>query len=484
MRPILWTPILWILLAALAYGDDRIGPSGIGGTLVVGTSESTKSHFTKLIAKSKAKTLIVSANEPLPATLKEWQAAEEIHIGWTTPETAAEKLNDATAAWLDGIPLQKHDKLTSALRSLMQRGGIVGVAGKQPIDDILPGGWIEFGELNDDRFAKRLAKTPGRFGIRLTDDAVLIVRDREIKAPEGVVSLGLAASEHRPTKIESVTKKGEADLNQWRRAALARTAAPYPPAKADVPEVKKGTLIIIGGGGMPKGGLQRFIELAGGPEAPIVVLPTSMPDPLPKTGGDGFLRKAGAKNVAVINARERKDVEDPANLELLRKARGIWFGGGRQWRFVDAYEGTKAYPLIHDVLARGGVIAGSSAGATIQGDYLARGSPLGPNIMMAEGYERAFGFLPGVAIDQHFAQRKRFGDMSALMKTYPQFLGIGLDEATAIIVTGHTAEVIGPGEVHFYDTTKKRELGAADYDSYKAGTRYDLKARHPISVGE
>ncbi len=54
--------------------------------------------------------------------------------------------------------------------------------------------------------------------------------------------------------------------------------------------------------------------------------------------------------------------------------------------------------------------------------------------MMCEGYERGFCFLPGVAIDQHFAQRKRFGDMTELMKAYPQYLGIGLDEATAIVV--------------------------------------------------
>ncbi len=97
------------------------------------------------------------------------------------------------------------------------------------------------------------------------------------------------------------------------------------------------------------------------------------------------------------------------------------------------------------MLRRGGVIGGSSAGATIQGDYLCRGSPLNNTDMICEGYERGLGFLPGVAIDQHFAQRKRFADMTALVKTYPQLLGIGIDESTAIVVQGSVAEVMGAG---------------------------------------
>src|SRR6185503_20085131 len=124
--------------------------------------------------------------------------------------------------------------------------------------------------------------------------------------------------------------------------------------------------------------------------------------------------------------------------------------------------GTKLPALFRDVLARGGVIGGSSAGATIQGDYLIRGAPAGPNIMMCEGYERALGFLPGVAIDQHFSARNRFKDMSAFMARYPQFLGIGLDESTAIVVHGSTAEVLGKGKVHFYDGSVTRKEGEKD----------------------
>src|SRR5207249_3489975 len=139
-----------------------------------------------------------------------------------------------------------------------------------------------------------------------------------------------------------------------------------------------------------------FVELGGGADGTFVVLPISNPDPLPANSGAGFLRQNGAKNVVVLAGRELKDIEDPKNVAILKKATGVWFGGGRQWRFVDAYEGTLAHELFRDVLRRGGVIGGSSAGATIQGDYLVRGAPAGPQIMMCEGYERALGFLPGV----------------------------------------------------------------------------------------
>jgi len=161
----------------------------------------------------------------------------------------------------------------------------------------------------------------------------------------------------------------------------------------------------------------------------------------------------------------------------LSKAGGIWFGGGRQWRFVDAYVDTKAYDALHGVLRRGGVIGGSSAGASIQGSFLARGDPRGNREIMAEGYEKGFGFLPGVAIDQHFAQRKRFPDMTRLVNRYPQLLGIGIDEATALVVKGHIAQVMGRSAVHFYDRRKPVVKGQPDYETAKPGQSFDFKTR-------
>ena len=154
-----------------------------------------------------------------------------------------------------------------------------------------------------------------------------------------------------------------------------------------------------------------------------------------------------------------------------------WPSGGRPWRFLDAYEGTKAVPLFFDVLKRGGAVGGSSAGASIQAEYLVRGSPLGNFEMMCEGYERGLGFLPGAAVDPHFSQRPRFDDRTALMKRHPQRLGIGIDETTAIVVAGYVAEVMGRNKVHFDDYRKPPEKGKPDYTALTAGQRYGLKGR-------
>jgi cyanophycinase len=186
--------------------------------------------------------------------------------------------------------------------------------------------------------------------------------------------------------------------------------------------------------------------------------------------------------VTILYGRTLAEVESKEFLDTLKEATGLWFDGGRQWRFVDCYEDTKALPLMFDVLKRGGVIGGTSAGATIQGDYLCRGGVFHNFDIRYEGYERGLGFLKGVAIDQHFTQRKRQSDMTQLMKIYPQYLGIGIDEATAIVVKGSIAEVIGKGKAHFYDAKRKVEKDQPDYEALSVGGRYDLKARKILTA--
>ncbi|MCA9073311.1 MAG: cyanophycinase, partial [Planctomycetaceae bacterium] len=164
-----------------------------------------------------------------------------------------------------------------------------------------------------------------------------------------------------------------------------------------------------------------------------------------------------------------------------KEANCVWFAGGRQWRFMDAYDGTPALDLFRDVLQRGGVICGSSAGASIQGEYLARADALTNRRIVAEGYERGLNFLPGTAIDQHFAQRNRFNELRFLVNTYPQYLGIGIDEATGIVVRGQIAEVIGRNQVHFFDAKKSNREGKPTFQSLSAGGIYDLGKRLILS---
>ena len=100
----------------------------------------------------------------------------------------------------------------------------------------------------------------------------------------------------------------------------------------------------------------------------------------------------------------------------------MWFDGGRQWNIVDSYANTLTFTEFHKVLERGGVIGGSSAGATIQGDYLVRGDTSGPNIMMTPepNHQEGFKFLRRSAIDQHINARNRWDDLIPVIQKYPE----------------------------------------------------------------
>jgi cyanophycinase len=272
-----------------------------------------------------------------------------------------------------------------------------------------------------------------------------------------------------------------ADLTALRRAVRDRANGEFPPPVMEPPQVEPGALVIVGGGALPEEVLDRFVALAGGPEARIVVVPTASEGripPIPRfVPGVRMFEERGVRSVGVLYGRRPEEIETPEQLAMLREATGIWFGGGRQWRFVDCYEGTSIVPLFQDVLRRGGVIGGSSAGATIQGDYLVRGNPLGNWDMMAEGYERGFAFLPGVAIDQHFTQRNRFEDLAAVVNRFPQVLGIGIDEGTALVVEGSTGEVVGRGAVHVLSRARAADDDPIVTETLEAGSRFDLIER-------
>ena len=119
-----------------------------------------------------------------------------------------------------------------------------------------------------------------------------------------------------------------------------------------------------------------------------------------------FIGQSGG-TVTILHTRDRKVADSETFTAPLRAATAVFIGGGRQWRLVDAYRGTRTETELRAILDRDGLISGSSAGATIQGSYLVRGSPRSNKILMAPGYERGFGYLSNVAIDQHVSQRGR-----------------------------------------------------------------------------
>jgi len=156
---------------------------------------------------------------------------------------------------------------------------------------------------------------------------------------------------------------------------------------------------------------------------------------------------------------------------------------------VDAYGGTKTEIAFWEVLNKGGVIGGTSAGATIQGSYLARGDTKTNQIMMGD-HEEGFGYIKNIAIDQHVLARNRQFDMFDILENRPELLGIGIDESTAIIVQKNTFEVIGKSNVLIYDGTFwSRDTNDIQnppetenvFYFLQHGDRYDLKERKVIS---
>ena len=245
---------------------------------------------------------------------------------------------------------------------------------------------------------------------------------------------------------------------------------------------KNGTLIIVGGGGMPQVIFDRFFKAAGGRDAKLVVVPTAGSkatyDEMDRSVK--MFEKAGATNVHLLHTRDPKEANTDEFVAVLNDAKAVWFAGGRQWRLADAYLSTKTEAAFHDVLKRGGVIGGSSAGATIQGSYLVRGAPEGNHIMMSPGHEEGFGFLRQSAIDQHLIVRKRENDLLPVIRRHPQLLGVGIDEATALVVSGRTAEVIGKSKVLCYDIALEKTFGEKFYITLDPGDRYDLKSRREL----
>lgn len=327
------------------------------------------------------------------------------------------------------------------------------------------------------KLAAALAKAPKCFGVGIAPATALVRVGRELSVVgDGAVVVLLPASASRPEKMLRFREHMREDYLALRRAAEARAGDPFPKPELAKPAVAGGSLFIVGGGALPEELRTKFVELAGGKQAKIVVVPTASDTADLAADVDvPWLQRAGVAEIRTLHAHTRAEANSPELLAKLQDATGVWFGGGRQWRIVDAYEGTKIYDAFHEVLRRGGVIGGSSAGATIQGEYLVRGSPVVNTIMMAEGYERGFNFLPGTAIDQHFSQRGREPDMQALKRTYPQLLGLGIDEATAIVVRGAEFEVLGKNSVSVYPPTKNP---AGDdgptAQRLQAGDRYDL----------
>ncbi|HKY44185.1 MAG TPA: cyanophycinase [Pyrinomonadaceae bacterium] len=248
-----------------------------------------------------------------------------------------------------------------------------------------------------------------------------------------------------------------------------------------------GTLI-VDGGGTTEPIVRRFVELAGGPKAQIVVIATA-PSSI-RFGADNVIldpdwprdrnewrqyheylkRWFGVDQLEIIHTRDRRTADTEAFVAPLNSATGVYLAPGNSGRLADAYLGTRTLTALKKLLERGGVIFGSSAGAIIQGSFTVRGRPDKP-LLMAPGKTTGFGFLTNVAINPHLTSAKRDAELVNVVDAHPNILGIGIDDDAALLVQKNVFEVIGTGRVAIYDNIRRN---GSWYYWLKPGDRFDL----------
>lgn len=254
---------------------------------------------------------------------------------------------------------------------------------------------------------------------------------------------------------------------------------------------KNGTLL-IGGGGMTDQMWQVFFEIAGGKSSRLVIIPTAFDensinyDPEFKILERQF-KARGFEEIQFIHTRDTSIANSDKFVKPLKTATAVWLTGGRQHRTADAYLNTKTHNELNNVLERGGIIGGLSAGASIQGSYLARGGrELDGGYRIISNPSVGFGFVTNSVFDQHHLARNRHFDMFDLLKINPELLGVGIDEYTAVILQENKFEVIGEKYVAIYDGTfwsnyfneiDTLETGKNKFYFLKNGDKYNLKKR-------
>ena len=516
-----------MLLAATAAAQwPAIDPAGLPGTrILAGGGKMPDAVYERFLALAggadKARIVLIptasgSADEAAERakTLARWQQAHpgyRFEVLHTRDRATADRedftapLRSATAVWLGGGVQQNladaylGTRVERELQALLARGGVVGgtsagtaiqtkvmIASGRDAPVMATGFDFVPGAISDQHFLARkrlprlqqaLALHPGCFGLGIDEGTAVEIGGRTLTvhgASKAVLVLGATPTD--AGRVVELAAGERADLVAWQRATRARFAALRAVEPVAPPRVDRGALVLVGGGRIPSDVVARFVALAGGSKAKVVLVPGAMP------AGDGggeepfarLLKAAGVVDVRTLPCRHPREVTKEA-LAVLADATAVWFGGGRQWRLVDAFDGTDAVAACRDVLARGGVIGGTSAGATIQGEFLVRGNPLGNAEMWCAGYDRGFGFLPGVAVDQHFVARNREADLRGLIALVPKYVGLGLDEGTAAVVQGAVLEVVGPSTVAIFDA---RRGDAANLAAtwLRAGDRWDLVA--------
>jgi cyanophycinase len=263
----------------------------------------------------------------------------------------------------------------------------------------------------------------------------------------------------------------------------------------------KGTLFIIGGGNRDRDLMLQYMQLAGGSSSKIVFF--SMASDSPASSIKALTREftnLGAASVLGLNIT-RQQADADSIVALLDGATGIYFSGGDQRRHTIALKGSRVEQRLHQLYQGGAIIGGTSAGAAVMSAVMITGDEIinkdtinmfpyirKGNVETIDG----LGFVDDIIVDQHFIRRKRLNRLISVILEHPKLVGVGIDEATAIIVRpDHTFDIVGESSVIVIDATKAKHIHenpqgylAAEGITFHVlvhGDRYDISKRVVIS---
>lgn len=265
-----------------------------------------------------------------------------------------------------------------------------------------------------------------------------------------------------------------------------------------VSSITKGKLVIVGGVQTTEI-VKKFVQLAGGSSAKIIIIPNAGSDPVESSEEQKkeFAELGGLSDYLIFT---RETADEKANLDKMDWANAVFFLGGDQSDLTRDMLGTKLLSKVFDIYNNGGVVGGSSAGAAVMSEVMITGNELINKdstrnfVTIQRGnveVKTGFGFLKTVIIDQHFLKRKRHNRTISTLIEHPNLIGVAIDESTAIIVyPDDTFEVLGSNQVLVYDPTnsdniredKNGNLGISEMKLHVliSGDKFDLKTNKVI----